>query len=81
MRRGRLSSEQATYLRTIGKTFCHGDVPLVLVVSGVDYCRGSTEKWEANSEDLKNAVQVRFVDHVCLNTWDSAHPSRGLFVT
>jgi len=76
MRRGRLSSEQARHLRTIWKMFCHGDVPLVLVVSGVDYRRGSTEKWwEANGEDLRNAVQVRFADHICLNTWDSAHPS------
>lgn len=76
MRRGRLSSEQATHLRTIWKTFCRGDVPLVLVVSGVDYRRGSTENWwEANGEDLENAVQVRFADHICLNTWGSAHPS------
>ena len=76
MRRGRLSSEQATHLRTIWKTFCQGDVPLVLVVSGVDYRRGSTEKWwEANGEDLKNAVQVSFTDYICLNTWEPAHPS------
>lgn len=76
MRRGRLSSEQVKDLRTISRTLCHGDVPLVLVVSGVEYRRGSTEKWwEMNNEDLRNAVQVRFTDHICLNTWDRAHPS------
>jgi hypothetical protein len=76
MRCGRLSSEQARHLWTTWRTFCHGDIPLVLVVSGADYHRGSTEKWwEANGEDLMNAVQVRFADHICLNTWDSARPS------
>ncbi|KAG8213753.1 hypothetical protein J3R82DRAFT_10462 [Butyriboletus roseoflavus] len=76
MRRGRLSNEQVAHLRTIRKTFCRGNVPLVLVVIGVDYRRGSTEEWwEANGEDLINAVQVDFTDHICLNTWDSAHPS------
>ncbi|KAF8557991.1 hypothetical protein OG21DRAFT_81297 [Imleria badia] len=76
MRRGRLSNEQVTHLRTISNTFCRGDVPLVLVISGVNYRRGSTEKWwETNGEDLGNAVQVRFSDHICANTWDQAHPS------
>ncbi|KAH0827564.1 hypothetical protein J3R83DRAFT_4285 [Lanmaoa asiatica] len=77
MRRGRLSNEQATHLRTIWKTFCREGVPLVLVVIGVDYRRGSTEEWwEANGEDLKDTVQgVRFADHICLNTWGPDHPS------
>lgn len=76
MRRGRLSNEQVTHLRTIWKTYCRGNVPLVLVVSGVDFRRGSTERWwEANGEDLKNIVDVGFADHICLNTWDPAHPS------
>ncbi|KAF8135647.1 hypothetical protein EV363DRAFT_1321202 [Boletus edulis] len=76
MRRGRLSSEQIMHLHTIRKTFCHGDVPLLLVVSGVEYRRGSAEKWwEANGDDLESAVQANFADHICLNTWDAAHPS------
>jgi len=76
MRRGRLTNEQAIHLRDIWKTFCHGDVPFVLVVCGADYRRGSTEKWwEENGEELTEAVQVRFADHICLNTWDPAHPS------
>lgn len=78
MRRGRLSNEQVTHLRTIWKTYCRGDraVPLLLVISGVDFRRGSTEKWwEANGEDLKCAVEVGFADQICLNTWDPSHPS------
>lgn len=76
MRRGRLSNEQVTHLRTIWKTFCLEDVPLVLVVIGVDHRRGSTERWwEVNGEDLKNVVQVGFAEHMCLNAWDPAHPS------
>lgn len=49
----------------------------MLVVIGVEYRRGSAEKWwEANGEDLKGVVQeVGFVDHICLNAWAPAHPS------
>lgn len=76
MRRGRLSNEQVADLRTIWKTFCQDHVPLVLVVVGVDYRRGSTEAWwETNGKDFRNAAQVGFTDHICLNTWDSDHPS------
>lgn len=76
MRRGRLSNEQATHLRTIQKTYCQEDVPLLLVISGVDFRRGSTERWwETNIEDLKSAVNVEFADHICLNTWEPDHPS------
>ena len=78
IRRGRVSSEQITHLRTIWQTFCRGHVPLVVVISGVDYRRGSTEEWwEMNGEDLVNTVsnRINFADHICLNTWDSHHPS------
>lgn len=78
IRRGRLSDEQVKHLRTIWRTFCRGDVPLVLVVSGVEYRRGSIEHWwEENGEDLINATQVTFSDHICLpvDTWDPARPS------
>ena len=76
MRRGRLSNEQVTHLRDVWSTYCREGVPLLLIVSNVDFRRGSTEEWwQENGEDLRNMVEVEFADYIWLNTLEPHHPS------
>ncbi|KAF9244994.1 hypothetical protein BU15DRAFT_15669, partial [Melanogaster broomeanus] len=55
MRRGRLTREQASHLRSISKTFCKGGAPILLVMNGFEHHRGSVDDWwETNEEHFRS---------------------------